>query len=314
MRLDIIAFLIATLIAIQARANGELSHLLGNPIQAATVSFGSGLIIIAIFAATHHGMKQGILGIRKAVAEGNLQRWNLFAGMLGGTFVAIQTNTVPVIGVAIYSVASISGQTASSLVVDALGISGGAKKEITLRRIFASILTVLAVLVSVWDRIDANNLSWLPVTLAGLAGGIVGIQRALNGKINIYSGQHWTTSLLNFITGTSFLLILTAILIPTGHYKFEPLPSSPWWIYTGGVLGVIYIAYSATIVQHLGVLTSTLLSVGGNLFGALLIDWLFPAKGIHVSIWLVSGIFLSFIGVLVGGAGSQSKKRLSKQQ
>ena len=43
MRLDVIAFLTATLIAFQARANGELSHLLGNPIQAATVSFGSGL-------------------------------------------------------------------------------------------------------------------------------------------------------------------------------------------------------------------------------------------------------------------------------
>ena len=309
MRLDLIAFLIATLIAFQARANGELSHLLGNPIQAATVSFGSGLIIIAIFAATHHGMKQGLLGIKRAVIEGNLKRWNLFAGMLGGIFVAIQTNTVPLIGVAIYSVASISGQTASSLIVDAFGLTGGVKKHITFRRILASLITVLAVLISVWDRIDAKDLSLIPVALAGLAGSIVGIQRALNGKINIYSGQHWTTSLLNFITGTSFLLILTAILIPTGHYKFEQLPTTPWWIYTGGVLGVIYIAYSATIVQHLGVLASTLLSVGGNLFGALLIDLIAPINGVKVSVWLVSGICLSFAGVIVGGVSSQRQKR-----
>ena len=309
MRLDLIAFLIATLIAFQARANGELSHLLGNPIQAATVSFGSGLIIIAIFAATHHGMKQGLLGIKRAVIEGNLKRWNLFAGMLGGIFVAIQTNTVPLIGVAIYSVASISGQTASSLIVDAFGLTGGVRKHITFRRILASLITVLAVLISVWDRIDAKDLSLIPVALAGLAGSIVGIQRALNGKINIYSGQHWTTSLLNFVMGTSFLLILTALLIPTGHYKFEPLPTTPWWIYTGGVLGVIYIAYSATIVQHLGVLASTLLSVGGNLFGALLIDLIAPINGVKVSVWLVSGICLSFAGVIVGGVSSQRRKR-----
>ena len=309
MRLDLIAFLIATLIAFQARANGELSHLLGNPIQAATVSFGSGLIIIAIFAATHHGMKQGLLGIKRAVIEGNLKRWNLFAGMLGGIFVAIQTNTVPLIGVAIYSVASISGQTASSLIVDAFGLTGGVRKHITFRRILASLITVLAVLISVWDRIDAKDLSLIPVALAGLAGSIVGIQRALNGKINIYSGQHWTTSLLNFVMGTSFLLILTALLIPTGHYKFEPLPTTPWWIYTGGVLGVIYIAYSATIVQHLGVLASTLLSVGGNLFGALLIDLIAPINGVKVSVWLVSGICLSFAGVIVGGVSSQRQKR-----
>ena len=41
MRLDLIAFFTATLIAFQARANGELSSILGNPIQAATVSFSS---------------------------------------------------------------------------------------------------------------------------------------------------------------------------------------------------------------------------------------------------------------------------------
>jgi transporter family-2 protein len=309
MRLDLIAFFVSMLIAFQARANGELSKLLGNPIQAATVSFGSGLIIIAIFAATHHGMRQGLIGIKNAVAVGKLQKWNLFAGMLGGIFVAIQTNSVPIIGVAIYSVASIAGQTASSLIVDAYGLSGGAKQHISFRRVLASLITVLAVLVSVWDRIEADDISLAPVALAGLAGAIVGIQRALNGKINIYSGQHWTTSLLNFIMGTAFLLLLTAILILMNKYEISSLPTTPWWVYTGGVLGVIYIAYSATIVQHLGVLAWTLLSVGGNLFGALIIDLIAPIHGVTVSIWLVAGICLSFIGVIVGGVSSQQQKR-----
>jgi transporter family-2 protein len=309
MRLDLIAFFVSMLIAFQARANGELSKLLGNPIQAATVSFGSGLIIIAIFAATHHGMRQGLIGIKNAVAVGKLQKWNLFAGMLGGIFVAIQTNSVPIIGVAIYSVASIAGQTASSLIVDAYGLSGGAKQHISFRRVLASLITVLAVLVSVWDRIEADDISLAPVALAGLAGAIVGIQRALNGKINIYSGQHWTTSLLNFIMGTAFLLLLTAILIPMNKYEISSLPTTPWWVYTAGVLGVIYIAYSATIVQHLGVLAWTLLSVGGNLFGALIIDLIAPIHGVTVSIWLVAGICLSFIGVIVGGVSSQQQKR-----
>ena len=312
MRLDIIAFLTAMLIALQARANGELSSLLGNSIEAATVSFGSGLIIIALISLANHGMRQGMRNIKSAVNDGLLKRWNLFAGMLGGTFVAIQTHTVPVIGVAIYSVASIAGQTASSLFVDATGLSGGDKQTISLRRVLASLITVFAVLVSVWDRIDASTLSIFPVALAVLAGAIVGIQRALNGKINIYSKQHWSTSLLNFIMGSSFLLILTVILSLAGKYDYVALPSSPWWIYLGGVVGVIYIAYSATIVQHLGVLASTLLSVGGNLFGALLIDLLMPAKGVTVSIWLVLGIILSFLGVMIGGANIQSKKILKK--
>jgi transporter family-2 protein len=309
MRLDLIAFFTAALIAFQARANGELSKLIGNPIQAALVSFGSGLIVIAIIALKHRGMRQGLSGIRTGVTTGGLQKWNLFAGMLGGTFVAIQTHTVPLIGVAVYSVASIAGQTASSLIVDAYGLSGGVKQHITLRRVLASLITVLAVLVAVWDRIEADDLSFKPIVLSALAGAIVGIQRALNGKINIYSKQHWTTSLLNFIMGTSFLLILMLGLLSIGKFEFQALPSSPWWIYTGGVLGVVYIAYSATIVQQLGVLSSTLLSVGGNLFGALLIDLFAPIHGVNVSVWLVSGICLSFIGVIVGGVSSQQQKR-----
>ena len=47
------------------------------------------------------------------------------AGALGGTFVALQTQIVPLVVVAIYSVASIAGQTAMSLGVDRVGLTGG---------------------------------------------------------------------------------------------------------------------------------------------------------------------------------------------
>ena len=50
MRLDLLAALSGAMIAIQARANGELSHRLNNGLQAALISFGSGLIIL--FAIT----------------------------------------------------------------------------------------------------------------------------------------------------------------------------------------------------------------------------------------------------------------------
>jgi len=49
-RLDILATVSGVMIALQARANGELSHRLGNGVEAALISFGSGLIIIALIA------------------------------------------------------------------------------------------------------------------------------------------------------------------------------------------------------------------------------------------------------------------------
>lgn len=312
MRLDLLAALSGAMIAVQARVNGELSHQLNNGLQAAFVSFGSGLLIILLITPFSSQIKEGIVNLRASVKNKEIARWKLLAGALGGSFVAIQTQIVPLIGVAIYSVASIAGQTAMSLIVDRIGLTGGGKKLISPRRVLAAVLTVIAVLVSVWDRIDANNLSMFAVTAGGIAGAIVGVQRALNGQINEYSHQSFTTSLLNFITGTSFLMILIAIGLIIGKNELSPLPSNPWWIYTGGVIGVIYIAFTSTIVQHLGVLTFTLFSVGGQLVGSLVIDLVSPTQGVSVSGYLVTGIFMTYAGVIAGGVGSSRVKKPQK--
>ena len=298
MRLDLLAALSGLMIALQARANGELSLRINNGLEAALVSFGSGLIIITVIATLNPSMKEGISNLRTAVANKEIARWKLLAGALGGSFVAIQTHIVPLIGVAIYSVASIAGQTAMSLVVDRIGLTGGGKKLISKRRVAAAVLTVLAVFVSVFDRIDAKNLSFLAVVLGCLAGAVVGVQRALNGQINEYSHQSFTTSLLNFITGTSFLVILILGGVLIGKIELVSLPTGPWWIYTGGVIGVIYIAFTSTIVQHLGVLTFTLFSVGGQLVGSLVIDLISPTNGVNVSAYLVTGIVMTYLGVI----------------
>ena len=313
MRLDLLAALSGLMIALQARANGELSHRLNNGLEAALVSFGSGLIIIAAIAVFNPAIKEGIKNLRVAVANKEIARWKLLAGALGGSFVAIQTHIVPLIGVAIYSVASIAGQTAISLVVDRIGMTGGGKKLISRRRVAAAVLTVLAVFVSVFDRIDAKNLSLFAVVLGCIAGAVVGVQRALNGQINEHSHQSFTTSLLNFITGTSLLVILILGGVLIGKIELVPLPAGPWWIYTGGVIGVIYIAFTSTIVQHLGVLTFTLFSVGGQLVGSLVIDLISPTNGVNVSAYLVTGIVMTYLGVIAGGVSSsrvQKPKRL----
>ena len=313
-RLDFLAALSGIMIALQARANGELSHRLDNGLQAALVSFGSGLIIIVIVALFNPSIKKGVRTLTKAVREKNLPTWTLFAGMLGGSFVAVQTQIVPLIGVAIYSVASIAGQSAISLVVDRIGLTGGGKKHITPRRVTAAFVTVFAVFISVADRLDGRDLSIAAVILGVVAGAIVGVQRALNGQINEYSQQSFTTSLLNFAMGTTFLTILLVIAIVFNGTKLSPLPAGPWWIYTGGVIGVVYIAFTSTIVQHLGVLTFTLISVGGQLVGSLLIDLISPTEGVQVSIYLVIGIAMTYLGVIVGGVNNQRfRRRLSQQ-
>ena len=309
LRLDGLAALSGVMIAFQARANGELSYRLDNAPQAALVSFSSGLFFITIYAIFSPKIKEGIRRLKAAVSSGEIPKIRLLAGSLGGAFVALQTSVVPLIGVALYSVASIAGQSAVSLLVDRIGLTGGGVKLISPRRIAAAFITVIAVLVSVLDKLEADNFQLFALLLAVIAGALVGVQRALNGQINEHSQNSYTTSLLNFITGTSFLTLFIIILIALGRVEVQPLPIGPWWIYTGGVIGVIYIAATSLIVQHLGVLTFTLFSVGGQLIASLLLDIYSPTQGVSVSWYLVSGIAMTYIGVLVGGVRQSRLER-----
>lgn len=309
LRLDGLAALSGVMIALQARANGELSYRLDSAPQAALVSFSSGLFFITIYAIFSPKIKEGLRRLKDSVSSGEIPKIRLLAGSLGGAFVALQTSVVPLIGVALYSVASIAGQSAVSLLVDRIGLTGGGVKLISPRRIAAAFITVIAVLVSVLDKLEADSFQLFALLLAVIAGALVGVQRALNGQINEHSQNSYTTSLLNFITGTSFLTLFIIILIAVGRVEVQPLPIGPWWIYTGGVIGVIYIAATSLIVQHLGVLTFTLFSVGGQLIASLLLDIYSPTQGVSVSWYLVSGIAMTYVGVLVGGVRQSRLER-----
>ena len=307
-RLEALAAFSGILIAVQSRANGELSHRLNNSIQAAFISFSSGLVVLIIIASLSKKVREGMRNLKRSLKSGALPKWQIPAGVLGGLFVALQTQVVPLIGVAIYSVASIAGQTAISLFVDRVGLTGGGKKPISKRRVAAATITVIAVLVSVLDKFDVSTFSLVSVGLALGAGAMVGVQRALNGQINEHTKQNFATSLLNFILGTITLTLVWLFNIVFGHGEISPLPGWNLLLYTGGTIGVIYIAFTSTIVQHLGVLTFTLFSVGGTLIGSLLIDLLIPSKGVGVSWYLLSGILMTYIGVIIGGQSRLFKR------
>ena len=78
-------------------------------------------------------------------------------------------------------------------------------------------------------------------------------------------------------------------------------------------MSVPWIAFTSTIVQHLGVLNFTLFSTGGTLFGSLLIDFYSPSEGVHVSGYLVAGLILTYLGVIVGGVNNSQSRKLLKR-
>ena len=308
MRLELLSALSGVLIAAQSRINGALSEQMGDSLEAAIVSFSSGLLFVSLIALSRKDVRDGFKGIFIAVKQVKMPLWTLAAGALGASFVAMQTYVVPIAGVALFTVASLAGQTGISLWVDKLGLSGGAKSLITKRRVIAAFITVIAVVVSAWDRFSMSDFSITAIGLALFAGSWVGVQRALNGRINSFSNKSFATSLLNFMTGTSFLLFLLLLRSLFTDHSLNNFTSGPWWMFLGGTVGVIYIALSAHIVQHLGVLEFTLFSVGGMLIGSLLIDLVFPTPGTVISPYLIVGIALTYLGVVANGQSRLSRR------
>ena len=281
---------------------------MGDSLEAAIVSFTTGLLFVSVIALFRKDVRSGFRQIFSAVNLKLLPSWRLGAGALGASFVAMQTYAVPIAGVALFTVASLAGQTGISLWVDHVGLAGGSRVIITKRRVIAAIITILAVVVSTWDRFTISNFSLLTIVLAVFSGTWVGVQRALNGQINSYSKASFATSLLNFITGTTFLLFLLLLRTLFTNHSVMNFTSGPWWMFLGGSIGVIYIALSAHIVQYVGVLEFTLFSVGGMLIGSLLIDIIVPTKGTIISGFLITGILLTYLGVIANGQSRFSRK------
>ena len=241
------------LVVIQSRINGQLSTQMSDALGAALVSFGTGLLLSSLIFLFKKDVRAGFNDIFKAATSKQLPMWRLSAGMLGASFVAMQTHVVPITGVALFTVASLAGQTAISLWVDHVGLAGGIKSVISKRRVIAAIITVGAVVVSAWDRFVMSDFSILAITLAVFAGSWVGVQRALNGQINSFSKKSFATSQLNFITGFSFLTFLLILRSLFTDHSILNLRSGPWWVFLGGSIGVFYIAFSAIAVQYVGV-------------------------------------------------------------
>ena len=94
-----------------------------------------------------------------------------------------------VIGVAIFTVAAVAGQTSAALLVDKAGIGPAGKQPVTLMRIGAAILGIVGVLVSVLGQDSTGQFAFGAVLISFAAGALVSTQPALNGQIANHTGQ-----------------------------------------------------------------------------------------------------------------------------
>lgn len=286
--------------AVQGRINGELATRTGDPLLSAAATMVVGLLLLAVVVALRPATRHRLLHVLPARVRSRDLRWYQLVGGLGGAFfVTSQGLAVPGLGVALFTVLVVAGTTGSSLGIDAWGIGPGGRRPVTVRRVLAAMGTTVAVVLAVSGRLSAGTLVLGLVVVSLLAGAFSTYQQAVNGQVAMRTGDAVVATVLNFCL--ALLALTVAVLVE--HLllgRAWTLPPAPWsvpWLWTGGAIGVLFVLVSAVVVRPLGVLLYSLLSVGGQLVGALAVDLLVPSEGVVVGWQVVAGVVLTGVSV-----------------
>ena len=277
------AVVCGALVALQQRINGDLGRSLHDPLLAAVVSFGTGLLLLALLVVRRPG------GLRSLSA---VPWWTRLGGLGGASLVAVGATAAPRIGVALLTVGFVAGTTVAALGVDVVGLAPGLPRPLTRWRVTGAVLCVAAVALSAGAGLPAGNTVLL--SLVVLAGALISVQQALNGRVRMKTGALVAT-FVNFAVGTTALLAaLLAKQVAVGVHA-ETWPSH-WWLYTGGAIGASFIAVAAAVVPSIGVLRFGLASTAGQLAGAIALD---VDRGVAATTVVAAG--LTFVAVAVSG-------------
>lgn len=294
-----LALLAGLAVPAQARANGALGAVMEDSLAAALASMSVGLVIIAVVSVMLPSGRAGARQFLPALRERRFPRWYVLAGTVGGYLVLTQSLIVGLLGVAVFTVAAVAGQTLTGLLVDRMGMGPAGRKPVTLMRAVGAVLTIVAVAWALSPKLDGGDLTdlLLPVLLPLTAGMLISFQQAMNGTTTVHYGTPVTATLVNLVTGTALLFVVwlarLAIVGPGGQLPGE------WYYYLGGPLGVFYVGLAALLVRRLGVLLTGLGMIGGQLIGSLLLDVFLPAPGSHVAAATIAGTLLTLAAMVL---------------
>ena len=301
-------------IPVQGRINGALGTRLDDGIAAAVVSFSTGLVVMVLVSLLLPRGRAGLARILPAVRSRAFPRIYVLAGGIGALFVFAQSFTVGILGVALFTVATVTGQTVSGLLVDKLGIGPAGRKQVTAIRVIGCLLTIAAVAWAVSPRFAAAGGApgmaadggagpggpaalLVPLLLPVAAGFLMSFQQAMNGTATVHYGTPIAATLVNFIAGSVVLWTAYAVKVSVAG-PGNPLPAE-WWYYLGGPMGCVFIGLGALLVRSLGVLVTGLGMIAGQLLGSLALDVVLPTPGTIVAPATVLGTVLTLAAIIL---------------
>ena len=300
------AFLSGAMVALQSRINGQLSGELGDGFVTAFLSFGSGLLLLAVIVGIAPTGRRGVARGVRAVGSRSIPWWYLAGGAGGALFVLTQSLVVALVGVALFTVGVVAGQAASSLLIDRVGVGTMAPRPLTVLRVLGAALALVAVVIAVSGQLR-SDVPFVVLIAPMLAGFAVGGQQAVNGQLREVSESPLTATFISFLVGTTVLAVALGV-----HLLFAPwpaeFPGNPL-LYTGGLVGCVFIAIQTVAVRTTGVLLMGLAVLSGQVVAAALFDLVLPIPGHEVGVPTLIGAGLTLVAVAVAAVRGPMPQR-----
>ncbi|GAA4686858.1 DMT family transporter [Phytohabitans rumicis] len=270
--------------ALQSAANAELGERVGNASFGAALNVASGSVIVLVGLLVLPSMRLGLRALRGS----GLPWWAYLGGLGGGLFVTVATYAVPVVGVAVFTIAQVTGNSLGGLAVDRAGLAPAGRLPLTRPRVAGAVLGVTAVALAQVDR-PIGDLAVGMLALGVLGGAAVAIQGALNGRVSVASTTSAGTA-VNFATAAPAVLTAATLLGAFASGWSSRLPHH-WYLYVGGTLGVIIVVCLLVSVRTVGVLRTGLSVVAGQLATALFLD------GIHAPVVAAAALTVAAVAI-----------------
>nr|WP_272902219.1 DMT family transporter [Brevibacterium daeguense] len=298
--------------AVQGTANGALAGIVGSGIHAATGSFLGGMIVVLGVAACSPRTRSALRHGWGLIRTGQFPWWMTLGGLAGASVVIAQSFTVPLFGVAMFTMAFVSGQLTGALVVDNTSLPPGGRKPLSFQRILGVLVVLGGVVVSSAGALQ-HGVSWWAPILPFAAGTMTAFQQAFNGRFKLATNSAGAATFLNFFVGSVFLVACSAALALAGSgVTAAPELPGQWWTLIGGVLGVLFIGVTTITVEHLGVLILSLTSLFGNLLGSLIIDLAFPTAEAPITWATYLAMALVLLGVSIASLPGRRPRQVHR--
>lgn len=143
------------------------------------------------------------------------------------------------------------------------------------------------------------NPSLLAMIAVVLGGAATALQAPTNAKMMTAVGSPVNAAFVSFAVGAAALGILAAIL--QTRPDMAASRALPWYVWVGGLYGAIFVVAAAWAVPRLGVATTIILMVAGQLLLSVGLDH-FGAMGMPkqpISWGRVAGVLMVLGGVLM---------------